>query len=296
MTKTPFTTPEFDNLLKQFDLEQLDQDLFLGDPGKGEGRLFGGMVAAQSVIAGYRTIEERSIHSFHAYFLRPGRHGVPIRFVVSRIRDGRSFATRDVVAYQAGEAIFQASLSFMAPEESVEEHQEPMPEDVPPPEECGPWQFPKSDRRTEKERPRWQLKPPIAVREADPDHVLRNLETPQRQVWLRMRGTLPEDEVIHAASIAYGSDMGLLSTARGVFSESRMTASLDHSVWFHHPPRFDDWLLYTSRSPIARSTRALIYGELYRRDGTRAASVVQEGLIRRVRKQEPNSQAARTKA
>ncbi|MEO8458633.1 MAG: acyl-CoA thioesterase domain-containing protein, partial [Chloroflexota bacterium] len=104
-------------LLKLLQLDQLDRDLFLGDPGRGEGRLFGGLVAAQCVTAAYRTVEEGAIHSLHAYFLRPGRHDAPIRYVVSRIRDGKTFTTRDVVAYQAGEAIFQMSCSFARPEE-----------------------------------------------------------------------------------------------------------------------------------------------------------------------------------
>ena len=118
MTKTE-TTPQLDRLLKQLQLDQLDRDMFLGDPGKGEGRLFGGLVAAQCVMATYRTVEAGAMHSLHAYFLRPGRFDVPIRYVVYRIRDGSTFTTRDVVAYQAGEAIFQMSCSFVRPEEGV---------------------------------------------------------------------------------------------------------------------------------------------------------------------------------
>lgn len=281
MTTTTQMSPELEQLLEQLQLEQLDQDMFLGDPGKGEGRLFGGMVLAQSVVAAYRTVEDRTIHSFHAYFLRPGSHETPIRFLVQRIRDGRTFTTRDVIAYQSGEAIFQVSLSFTMPEEGVDDHQEPMPGHISPPEDCRPWQFPGMDRATEKERERWHRKRPITVLDAAPGYNLRDGETPERHVWLRMRGPLPEDEVVHAAMIAYASDTGLLSTARGVIAPGRRTsASLDHSVWFHHPPRFDDWLLYTSRSPVSHAARALIYGELFRRDGIRAASVVQEGLIR----------------
>ncbi len=277
------TTPELEALVEQLRLERLDQDLFLGDPGKGDGRLFGGLVAAQSVAATYATVEDRSIHSFHAYFIRPGRHDVPIRFLVYRIRDGRSFTTRDVVAYQAGEAIFQASMSFTVPEEGVDEHQEPKPP-APPPEECEAWMWPGLERAKEEERKRWFRKRPIAVLNADPGYKLLGEETPRRQVWIRMRGELPDEEVFHAAAIAYASDTGLLSTARGVMGPGRRnSASLDHSIWYHHPPRYDDWLLYASQSPIAHSARALIYGELYRRDGVRVASVVQEGLIRPAR-------------
>ena len=116
MPASPRTDP-LTRLLAQLQLERLDRDLFLGDPGKGEFRLFGGLVAAQSVVAAYRTVDEGAMHSLHAYFLRPGRHDVPIRYVVYRIRDGRTFTTRDVVAYQAGEAIFNLSSSFAKPEE-----------------------------------------------------------------------------------------------------------------------------------------------------------------------------------
>lgn len=286
METTTYMTPELEELLEQFELEQLDQDLFLGAPGKGEGRLFGGLVAAQSVVAAYRTVEDRTIHSFHAYFIRPGRHDVPIRFLVYRIRDGRTFTTRDVVAFQAGEAIFQASVSFAKPEEGVDEHQEPVPEGVLPPEECKGWKFPGWERAKDEDKARWARKRPVTVRDADPEHELLKGPTPRRQVWVRMRGTLPDDEVVHAAAIAYASDMGLLSTARGVMSGKSASASLDHSVWFHHRPRYDDWLLYTSHSPIARAARALIYGELYTRDGVRMASVVQEGLVRPLRTKE----------
>jgi acyl-CoA thioesterase II len=273
-------TPELEELLEQLQLERLDQDLFLGDPGKGEGRLFGGMVLAQSIMATYSTVEESTIHSLHAYFIRPGRHGVPIRFLVYRIRDGRTFTTRDVVAYQAGEAIFQASLSFTRPEPGADEHQEAMPP-APDPEDCKPWGWPGIEEANEAERDRWMRKRPITIRDAGPVEPPGDSDTPRRQVWARMRGPLPESEAVHAAAIAYASDSGLLSTARGVMAPGRRTsASLDHSVWYHHPPRFDDWLLFTSHSPIAHSARALIYGEMYTRDGTRVASVVQEGLIR----------------
>jgi acyl-CoA thioesterase-2 len=125
--------------LQNLDLEALDSDLFLGNPGRGEGRLFGGMVAAQSVIAAGRTVApERKLHSLHAYFLRPGRHGVPIRFVVDRIRDGRTFTTRRVKAHQAGEAIFNLSASFARPEEGIS-HQDPMPE-APAPDGLTEWE------------------------------------------------------------------------------------------------------------------------------------------------------------
>lgn len=287
MSKAAGHSKELQELLHQLDLERLDNDLFLGDPGPGEGRLFGGMVAAQSVVAAYRTVETGSLHSLHAYFLRPGRHQVPIRFVVYRIRDGRTFTTRDVVAYQSGEAIFQVSLSFTLPDEGVDEHQEAMPE-VTPPDQCETWSWPGIARADANEQRRWFRSRPIEIRNADPGYKLREQPTPRRHVWMRMRGDLPNDEVVHAAALTYASDSGLLSTARGAMAPGRRTsASLDHSLFFHFPPRFDGWLLYASHSPMAQSARALILGEMYREDGTRILSAVQEGLIRAPRQPAP---------
>jgi acyl-CoA thioesterase-2 len=268
-------------LLKQLELDRLDRDLFLGDPGKGQLRLFGGLVAAQSVVAAYRTVEEGAMHSLHAYFLRPGKHDVPIRYVVYRIRDGRTFTTRDVVAYQSGEAIFNLSCSFVKPEEGIS-RTEPPP-DVPGPEGLPQWEFARPDRREDRQMmQRFERDSPVELRAIDttpqpPD------EMPRRRVWMRVRGTLPEDPAVHAGLLAYASDRGLIATARiplGGTRGSWSSASLDHALWFHRPPNFDDWVLFTSVSPVAHSARALIFGQMYRADGTRIASVVQEGLIR----------------
>lgn len=277
------TRSQVDRLVAQLQLEQLDRDLFLGDPGKGERRLFGGLVAAQSVVAAYRTVEEGALHSLHAYFLRPGRHDAPIRYVVYRIRDGRTFTTRDVVAYQAGEAIFNLSSSFVKPEEGVS-HQGPMP-DVPGPDGLPDWEIVRPDRHEEREiMRRWVADSPIEVRTCDPPGKQSPAgEAPSRRVWIRAKGVLPEDPMIHAAVLTYASDMGLIATARiphGIGRGQPTAASLDHAVWFHQPPRFDGWLLYVSESPIANAARALILGQMYRQDGTRIASVAQEGLIR----------------
>lgn len=293
-------------LLRRLDLERLDRDLFLGDPGPGEWRLFGGLVAAQSVVAAYRTVEEGAMHSLHAYFLRPGKHNVPIRYAVYRIRDGRTFTTRDVVAYQSGEAIFNLSCSFAKAEEGIT-HQEAMPE-VPGPEGLPDWEFARPDRREELEEMRRHLREDaVEMRAIDPwadgQHSSTSThqtghsthqrgggaqeatpdDSPRRRVWVRVRGTLPEDPAVHAAMMAYASDRGLIATARfrhSIPRDMRSSASLDHAVWFHRPPRFDGWLLFTSESPVAHAARALIFGQMYRTDGTRVASIVQEGLIR----------------
>lgn len=279
----PENSRQLTRLLGLLELEQLDRDLFLGSPGKGEGRLFGGLVAAECVMAAYRTVEAGAIHSLHAYFLRPGSHEHPIRYVVYRIRDGRSFTTRDVVAYQAGEAIFQMSCSFMKPEEGFSK-QLPAPE-APDPEELPDWDIVRPDRAQMEMIRRWKRERPVELRAANPLLTSPADGTPRRQMWIKPRGVLPEDPAVHAAVLAYSSDMALLSTARYSHRLEEnwgpgANASLDHAMWFHHPPRFDDWLLYESFSPIAHAARALVHGAMYRRDGTHVATVVQEGLIR----------------
>jgi len=263
-------------LLEQLALEALDRDLFLGRTGSGEGRLFGGAVAAQSVMAAARTVEERALHSLHAYFLRPGRHDAAITFLVHRIRDGRTFATRRVVAHQDGEAIFNLSASFTRPEEGIS-HQDAMPE-APPPENLPDWESERARLVGERPRPS-----PVDLRVCDPDDPEGRPQPPHRRVWIRPRGALPEDPRVHAAVLVYASDRVLLSTAarpHGLPWGRRMGASLDHALWLHRPARFDDWLLYTMESPAAHAARGLVFGAMYTRQGERLASVAQEALIR----------------
>jgi len=268
-----------ERLLSLLELDPLDRDLFLAQPGPGEGRLFGGLVAAQSVVAAGRTVEGRFLHSLHAYFLRPGRHDVPLRFVVDRIRDGRTFATRRVVAHQAGEAIFNLAASFCTPEDGIS-HQDDMPE-APPPEACEEWE--QARARLLKLPVRWHGGA-VELRMCDPDDFRPGVRSPaSRLLWMRPRGPMPEDPLLHAALLTYASDRTLLSTAgkpHGLVPGRMRAASLDHAMHLHHPPRFDDWLLYAAESPVAHAARGLIQGAMYRRDGTRIASVLQEGLLR----------------
>jgi len=266
-------------LLGCLDLEEWGIDLYVGDPGPGEGRLFGGMVAAQSVIAAGRSVAaERQLHSLHAYFLRPGRHDEPIRFVVDRIRDGRSFTTRRVVAHQAGEAIFNLAASFALPEQGIA-HQDPMPE-APPPDSLPDWE----DVRAEMLRDPTlvSVHSPVEVRMCDP--LTPDPSPAQQRNWMRVRGELPDDPLLHTAMLVYATDRTLLSTAarpHGIPWRERAGASLDHAVWIHEPVRLEGWLLYTSESPVARSGRGMIFGAVHRPDGRRIASVAQEGLLRR---------------
>jgi acyl-CoA thioesterase-2 len=283
----PPESPALSTLLACLELEPLDRDLYLGDPGPGEGRLFGGMVAAQSVVAAYRTIaDDRPLHSLHAYFLRPGRHDRPIRFTIDRIRDGKSFSTRRVVAHQGGEAIFNLAASFAHPEPGIS-HQSAMPE-APPPETLEDWEMVRARALGVRIDARSSA---VEVRLGDGyafDDPSQTYEPKQRN-WIRVKGALPDDPVIHVAVLVYLTDRTLLSTAaraHGLPWGKRMAASLDHAVWIHRPIARgsfmldESWMLYASESPAAHAARGLIFGGIYTGAGVRFASVAQEALIR----------------
>ncbi len=284
MTPAPENETPFEQVLGLFDLERLDRDLFLGDPGPGQGRLFGGLVAAQSVMAASRTVEGGDLHSLHSYFLRPGRHDAPLRFVVDSIRDGRTFTTRRVVALQSGEAIFNLSCSFSRPEEGIS-HQDPMPETVGP-DELEDWETIR--QRLPGMGSRWR-DVALELRVCDPDDFKPGVVTHEpRMQWMRPRGPVPDDPLLHSALMVYASDSALLSTAgrrHGIVPGMRSFASLDHSIWFHHPARFDDWILYVAHSPAAHAARGLIHGSMFSHDGKHITSVAQEGLIRSPREE-----------
>jgi acyl-CoA thioesterase-2 len=277
-----------DDLVALLDLETIEVNIFRGiSPDVKQQRVFGGQVAGQALIATARTVASGlSVHSLHAYFLRPGDPSVPILYDVDRIRDGRSFTTRRVVAIQHGEAIFNLAASFHKHEPGME-HQFPMPDDVPPPES-----LPDFKTRWEPYRERlgdWYERPrPIDTRHVDwepPDRV-RPLPGQQR-VWLRADGTLPDDPIVHTCVVTYASDMTLVDTILlphgGEYHPDRiMLASLDHAMWFHRPFRADEWLLYVQDTPSASNARGLARGLMYTQDGRLVASVVQEGLIRRM--------------
>jgi acyl-CoA thioesterase-2 len=267
-----------DRLIELLSLEPLDADLYLAETPQGEGRLFGGLVAAQAVMAASATAPRGGLHSLHAYFLRPGAHGVPIRFVVHRIRDGRTFTTRRVVAHQGGEAILGLESSFTLPEDGIS-HQEAMP-DAPPPEQVPDWEQLRAQKLHQPEAVRPQ---PIEVRTCDPDDPDGKPQPPAKRVWMRPVGPVPADRRIHEALLVYASDRTLLSTAarpHGLPWGKRLVASLDHAMWLHRPARFDDWVLYASHSPVAHAARGLVFGAMYDRSGARIASVAQEGLVR----------------
>ncbi len=281
-------TDAVDTLLSILDLEQLERNLFRGrSPQVGWQRVFGGQVIGQALVAAARTVEGRSVHSLHGYFMRPGDPHVPIIYDVDRIRDGKSFTTRRVVAIQHGEAIFSMSASFQVAEEGLD-HQIAMP-DVPPPESLPSEAELKAAflaNAPEPVRRYWERERPIELRPVDLRHYIsRDKLEPAQVVWVRATGKLPDDPDIHRCVLAYASDITLLDTAlfahgRMIFDHDVQAASVDHAVWFHRPCRADEWLLYTEDSPSASGARGFTRGHLFSRDGRLVASVAQEGLIR----------------
>jgi len=219
--------------------------------------------------------------------MRPGDPTVPIIYQVNRIRDGKSFATRLVVAIQHGEAIFSMSASFQVAEEGFD-HQIPMPA-APPPEDLPSEAEVKAlylKDAPEPVRRYWERDRPIELRPVDLRHYLsREVLAPAQLVWVRATGALPDDPDIHRCVLAYASDMTLLDTSlfahgRSIFDRDIQAASLDHALWFHRPFRADEWLLYSEDSPSASGARGFNRGSLFSRDGRLVASVAQEGLIR----------------
>jgi len=277
-----------DQLLSILDLEGLEENLFRGlSPQVGWQRVFGGQVIGQALVAACRTVEDRTAHSLHAYFLRAGDPSVPIIYEVDRIRDGGSFSTRRVVAIQHGHAIFSMAASFQK-EEAGLEHQMAMP-DVPPPEDLPSEAELKAkfiDKLPEPVKAYWEHERPIEIRPADLSRYF-SAETrdPSQQVWIKATGDLGDDLALHQCVLAYASDFTLLDTAlvahgRFVFDPNLMLASLDHAIWFHESFRADDWLLYVQDSPSSGGGRAFCRGTLFTRDGRLVASTAQEGLVR----------------
>ncbi|MGW0997574.1 acyl-CoA thioesterase [Streptomyces sp. NPDC002520] len=282
------------DLLDLLDLERIEENIFRGQSRSAVvPRVFGGQVAAQAMVAAGRTAPaDRPAHSLHAYFLRPGDPGAPIVYEVDRIRDGRSFTTRRVVAVQHGKPIFHLSASFQADEEGLE-HQAPMP---PAPD---PETLPTSPERL---RRYGHLDPMVVekILEAREAIDLRYVEEPpygqfgearepHSQVWFRTNGKLDgavDEPLLHVVLATYVSDMTLLDSVllahgRGGWAVGDVVgASLDHAMWFHRPFRADEWLLYDQESPSAHGGRGLGQARIYTQDGRLAVSVIQEGVVR----------------
>ena len=277
---------EVDALIELLDLEPIEEDIFRGvSPQEDRQRVFGGQVAGQALVAATRTVEDRSVHSLQAYFIRPGDVSAPLVYLVERVRDGRSFTTRRVTAIQHGQPIFAMSASFHKEEEGFE-HQTDLPAGIPDPEDLEPYVwpgFPVDDQG--------RMIRPIELRYVTGSPAERGQSRePRLQVWLRATGTLPENPVLHTCMFTYASDMTVLDTAtkalpvRGNEIDIQ-AASLDHAMWFHRPLRMDDWIFLDQVSNSASNARGLAWGTAWNRTGELVASVVQEGLIRPLRKQ-----------
>ncbi len=272
-----------DELLHLLDLETVEVDRYRGRSiDEDRLRVFGGQVAAQALVAAGRTVERGRVHSLHSYFLRPGDPHRPILYEVDRIRDGRSFTTRRVVAIQRGEAVFNLQCSFHVEEDGLV-HEDPPPE-APAPEGLAPPGEPERDTRM---APRGFPEPHgLEVRFVTELPWTRDGEAGSRELlWLRAGGPLGDDPVVHAAVVVFASDLTLFDSIlqrhgipRG--EPSVAGASLDHCMWFHRPLRADRWLLYEHRSPVAYGARGLAVGSLHDVEGHLVASVVQEGLVR----------------
>jgi acyl-CoA thioesterase-2 len=281
-------------LVELLDIETLDTDLFRGrSPDTDRQRVFGGQVAAQALIAAIRTSEQGlDVHSMHAYFLRPGDTTVPIIYDAERIRDGRSFETRRVVARQHGKPIFYLTANFQRPEEGFD-HQDAMPE-VPTPDE-GLTFAQIAQRRTGDPEAGAEFAKEWAALDTrylgssvhpGHTHLAEDTDRPARaQVWIRVDGELGEDPDLHVAAFTYASDLTLLGAALvphdvEIGSPKLMPASLDHTIWFHRPFRADRWWLYDQWSPSASGGRGLSLARVFTEDGRLVATVAQEGLIR----------------
>ena len=291
-------TDVLSELIGILELERIEENIFRGQSQNlGWGRVFGGQVVGQALSAAEQTVPEgRSVHSLHAYFLRPGDATKPIVFNVDPIRNGKSFTTRRVVAIQGGRPIFNLSASFQVAEEGFDHQIGEMPEVAPP-----------EGLRNEKELMKETLASlpaevlakiptfmkeravavrPIDVRPVSPVNPLSpTAREPVKRVWFKANGALPDEPRLHQYLLAYASDFHLLSTsmlphAVTWLMPGMQVASLDHALWFHRPFRFDEWMLYDMDSPTAQGYRGLSTGRWYTREGVLVATTVQEGLIR----------------
>ena len=276
-------------IIKTLDLEEIELNHYLAtSPNEGWQRVYGGQVIGQALVAASRTVSpNRSAHSLHGYFLRAGDTTIPILYKVDRIRDGKSFTTRRVVAVQRGQAIFTMSISFQIDEGGLS-HQFDMPK-VPAPDS-----LPTEDELRREQTKSWPKEfqesfsgsSAIQVKPVDPVDLLNPKPTQAVQrCWMRCGEPLPDDPRIHQCVLAYLSDWSLLDTAsrpHGVsfMQENVQVASLDHAMWFHRSFRADEWLLYDQDSPSASGARGFNRGLIYNQTGKLVASTTQEGLLR----------------
>ena len=285
MTDGEHTISEILDLVR---LEQLEVNLFRGSSRDiGTERVFGGQVLAQALIAASQTVEDRLVHSLHAYFLRAGDHEAPIVYNVDRSRDGRSFTARRVVAIQHGRPIFTLAASFQLEQDGVE-HQFEMP-GVPSPDELGesPVIPPEQLEKAPLKLRRWftRFGPFEFLPVIDQNPIEPVPKPPFKRFWFRLRGSMDEHQSMHRALLAYASDFHLIGTATlphglSFIKGDVALASLDHAMWFHRPVFVNNWLLYDCDSPSASGSRGLARGMIFDREGHLVASTAQEGMIR----------------
>ncbi|HBJ91782.1 acyl-CoA thioesterase II [Ponticaulis sp.] len=277
-----------DELVGILDLERIEVDRFRGfTPPSRSIRIFGGQVISQALVSACRTVDGPICHSLHAYFIRPGNPEVPILYEVDRARDGKSFATRRVIAIQNGEQIFNLAASFHTKEEGFD-HQQDMP-DVPAPEDLtseAEQRLSMAQQLPEPMKSAFMAEQPIDIRSVKPQNIINPQKLdPENFTWIKLKKRVAaDDQHTHHTILAYASDMSLLDTCvrpHGVnFFKGAQMASLDHAMWFHGDFRADEWLLYVQESPKASNGRGMNFGRIYRRDGVLIATVAQEGLIR----------------
>ena len=272
--------------LKSIENSSTKEDLFEGpSQWMPHGRVFGGQVLAQSLVAATRTIDAREVHSMHGYFLRPGDINLPITFSVDRLRDGRSFSTRRVQAFQKNEAIFSMIASFQEHDPGLE-HQDEFPSGIPDPESLPS----AADLIGDNPHPvaqYWSKARPFDMRHV-PSAIYFKVEgepVAHQAVWLKALGELPESQELHTAALAYASDYSILESIyrrHGIaWSHPGLkSASLDHAMWFHNDVQVDQWFDYVMNSDWTGGSRGINHGWIYSQDGTLVASVVQEGLLR----------------
>jgi acyl-CoA thioesterase II len=276
-------------LVRLLELERVEVNIFRGESRDiGRPQVFGGQVLGQALRAAYGTVPiERVAHSLHAYFLRRGDVSAPIVYFVDRSRDGHSFSSRRVTAIQHGEQIFTLSASFQEPQPGVE-HQLTMPS-VPQPESLAPATPPPREvleKLPDMLQNFFERMRPFEFRPVQPLDLLQLQPAPaQQQTWMRTSGPLPDDDGLHRSLLAYVSDYNLLNTATmphalSLVRGNVILASIDHAMWFHHPVRVDEWLLYCVDSPSASGSRGFARGSIFSQAGKLLASTAQEGLMR----------------
>lgn len=269
------------------DFRDSEEDQFIGpSQWMPHGRVFGGQVLAQCLVAATRTLDsDRPVHSLHGYFLRAGDINQPLTFSVDRLRDGRSFSTRRVQAFQNGLPIFSMIASFQDADPGID-HQDALPADIPDPESLP------SAASIMGENPHPVAQYWAKARPFDMRHVgspiyfaVEGEQVAHQAVWLKALGDLPDSPTLHTAALAYASDYSILEPifrAHGIAwtHPGLKSASLDHAMWFHRQAKVDEWMLYVQESPSAQGGRGLSLGRIFSRDGRLLATVAQEGMVR----------------